>query len=114
MSAPFRKRRREDLTQYIETDQVQSNLTYDKIGSTIKEACKSLMGFFRTDDGKSLPYFMRADCFYTRTEPYKKRATRPLPPGTLDTLKRIRKGFDPLEMTLSRWKKQNEQAKEEQ
>ena len=43
MSTPFRKRRREDLTQYIETDQVQSNFTYDKIGSTIKDACKSLV-----------------------------------------------------------------------
>lgn len=114
MSTPFRKRRREDLTQYIETDQVQSNFTYDKIGSTIKDACKSLMGFFRTDDDEVLPYYMRTDCFYTRTETYKKRISQPLPPGTLETLKRIRKGFDPLEMTLSRWKKQDEQAKDDQ
>jgi hypothetical protein len=108
MSNPFRKRRREDLSNYIETNEVQPTITYDNIGSAIKEACKSLIGFFRSDDEKGLPYYMRSDCFYTRTEPYRKRPTQPLPPGMLDTLKRIRKGFDPLEMTLSRWKKQNE------
>ena len=105
MSNPFRKRRREDLNNYIQSSQIQPTITYDKIGCAIKEACKSLISLFHSDAEKDLPYHMRSDCFYTRTEPYKKRQTRPLPSGMLDTLKRIRKGFDPLEMTLSRWNK---------
>ena len=54
---------------------------------------------------------MRRSCFYTNTQKHRKVPTKPLPPDLLGKLKCIRKGFDPLSITLDRWKKEDSEAK---
>ena len=113
MSSSFRKHpRKEDLSFYTDISQEKQLFTYETIGKVIKSACKSIITLFSSDDyDKALPYNMRKSCFYTNTQKHRKVPTKPLPPDLLEKLKCIRKGFDPLSITLDRWKKEDSEAK---
>jgi len=108
MSSDFRKHpRKEDLSFYTDISHDKPLFTYETIGKVIKSACKSVLAIFSSDDDdKALPYNMRKSCFYTHTQKYRKAPTKPLPSDLLEKLKSIRKGFDPLSITLDRWKRQ--------
>ena len=106
---PPKKMRREDHSQYIDSNREEVSFLQDRVVGCIKKGVAFVKKLVTCEMQANFESVMRPKTFYNRIQKYRPVPRQPHPPELLVELERVRKGFDPLHMTVSRFQKEEKE-----
>ena len=106
---PAKKMRKEDHTQYTDSNREEITFLQDRVAGYFKKGVAFVKKLVTCEMEANFASVARPNTFYNRPQKYRPVPRQPHPPELLVELERVRKGFDPLHMTVSRYQKEEKE-----